>query len=108
MSALQHSFLVYFLIPISSRHQRVPQWFPGILAHVAHGKTTCADNLVSTNGHISRHQAGKIRFMDSRQAGTREILEIDFQKTKRFGIRHDPNGILKSRHAIPLKMFQQK
>ena len=42
-------------------------WHQGILAHVDHGKTTCADNLVSTNGHISRHQAGKIRFMDSRQ-----------------------------------------
>ncbi|CAJ1429503.1 unnamed protein product [Effrenium voratum] len=38
-----------------------------ILAHVDHGKTTCADNLVSTNGHISKHQAGKIRYMDSRQ-----------------------------------------
>ena len=44
-------------------------WHQGILAHVDHGKTTCADNLVSTNGHISRHQAGKIRFMDSRQDG---------------------------------------
>lgn len=37
-----------------------------ILAHVDHGKTTCADNLISSNGIISRHSAGKIRYLDSR------------------------------------------
>mmetsp|Transcript_164298 Transcript_164298/g.522507 ORF Transcript_164298/g.522507 Transcript_164298/m.522507 type:complete len:918 (+) Transcript_164298:149-2902(+) len=37
-----------------------------ILAHVDHGKTTCADNLVASNGFISRQSAGKIRYMDSR------------------------------------------
>lgn len=37
-----------------------------ILAHVDHGKTTCADNLVASNGIISRQSAGKIRYMDSR------------------------------------------
>lgn len=37
-----------------------------ILAHVDHGKTTCADNLISSNGIISRASAGKIRYLDSR------------------------------------------
>jgi len=37
-----------------------------ILAHVDHGKTTCADNLIASNGIISRQSAGKIRYMDSR------------------------------------------
>lgn len=38
-----------------------------ILAHVDHGKTTCADNLISANGIISRHSAGKVRYLDSRR-----------------------------------------
>ncbi|OLP84628.1 Ribosome assembly protein 1 [Symbiodinium microadriaticum] len=38
-----------------------------ILAHVDHGKTTCADNLISTNGFISPQSAGKIRYLDSRE-----------------------------------------
>lgn len=37
-----------------------------ILAHVDHGKTTCADNLVASNGIISRQSAGKVRYLDSR------------------------------------------
>eukprot|EP00929_Paragymnodinium_shiwhaense_P060762 TRINITY_DN30332_c0_g1_i1.p1 TRINITY_DN30332_c0_g1~~TRINITY_DN30332_c0_g1_i1.p1 ORF type:complete len:1087 (+),score=290.29 TRINITY_DN30332_c0_g1_i1:73-3333(+) len=38
-----------------------------ILAHVDHGKTTCADNLICSNNIISRHSAGKIRYLDSRR-----------------------------------------
>ncbi|XP_005104612.1 elongation factor-like GTPase 1 [Aplysia californica] len=37
-----------------------------ILAHVDHGKTTLADALVASNGIISKRNAGKIRYMDSR------------------------------------------
>mmetsp|Transcript_42503 Transcript_42503/g.114256 ORF Transcript_42503/g.114256 Transcript_42503/m.114256 type:complete len:446 (+) Transcript_42503:57-1394(+) len=37
-----------------------------ILAHVDHGKTTCADNLISSNGIISKHSTGKVRYLDSR------------------------------------------
>ncbi|XP_059152512.1 elongation factor-like GTPase 1 [Physella acuta] len=37
-----------------------------ILAHVDHGKTTIADALVASNGIISKRNAGKIRYMDSR------------------------------------------
>ncbi|XP_055900516.1 elongation factor-like GTPase 1 [Biomphalaria glabrata] len=37
-----------------------------ILAHVDHGKTTIADSLVASNGIISKRNAGKIRYMDSR------------------------------------------
>ncbi|XP_067931492.1 elongation factor-like GTPase 1 [Watersipora subatra] len=35
-----------------------------ILAHVDHGKTTLADNLVASNGIISHKMAGKLRYMD--------------------------------------------
>ncbi|XP_077567818.1 elongation factor-like GTPase 1 isoform X3 [Stigmatopora nigra] len=38
-----------------------------ILAHVDHGKTTLADCLVASNGIISTRQAGKLRYLDSRE-----------------------------------------
>ena len=109
MSALHHSvFFPTSSFPFSSGHQGVPQWFPGILAHVDHGKTTCADNLVSTNGHISRHQAGKIRFMDSRQAGIQKWEILAHQLSKNIMFIWVPkwskmiNMKWTVRHAIPL------
>lgn len=38
-----------------------------ILAHVDHGKTTLTDTLLASNGIISFKQAGKLRYMDSRE-----------------------------------------
>jgi ribosome assembly protein 1 len=38
-----------------------------ILAHVDHGKTTLADNLLTINDIISNRMSGKLRYMDSRQ-----------------------------------------
>lgn len=38
-----------------------------IMAHVDHGKTSLADNLVASNGLISQRLAGRIRYMDSRK-----------------------------------------
>lgn len=37
-----------------------------ILAHVDHGKTSCADCFISSNGIISNQSAGKLRYMDTR------------------------------------------
>ncbi|KAJ1639152.1 P-loop containing nucleoside triphosphate hydrolase protein [Pavlovales sp. CCMP2436] len=37
-----------------------------ILAHVDHGKTSLTDSLIASNGIISARQAGKLRYMDSR------------------------------------------
>lgn len=37
-----------------------------IVAHVDHGKTTLADNLISSNGIISKKLVGKLKYMDSR------------------------------------------
>ena len=37
-----------------------------IVAHVDHGKTTLADNLISSNGIISKKLVGKLMYMDDR------------------------------------------
>ena len=36
-----------------------------IAAHVDHGKTTLADNLIESNGLISERSAGTLRYLDS-------------------------------------------
>jgi ribosome assembly protein 1 len=36
-----------------------------IIAHIDHGKTTLADNMVCSNGIISQKMAGKLRYLDS-------------------------------------------
>lgn len=38
-----------------------------LLAHVDHGKTTLADNLLASNGIISTKLAGTVRYLDSRE-----------------------------------------
>merc|ERR1719377_255842 len=55
-----------------------------ILAHVDHGKTTCADNLVASNGIISRQSAGKIRYLDSRVDEQERMITM---KSSAIGLR---------------------
>ncbi|CAO1614935.1 unnamed protein product [Jaminaea pallidilutea] len=49
-----------------------PQAPPNLLAltlmgHVDHGKSSYADSLLASNGLISQRQAGKVRYLDSRE-----------------------------------------
>lgn len=60
-----------------------------ILAHVDHGKTTCADNLISSNGIISRHSAGKIRYLDSRQDEQERQITM---KSSSIALKYAPAG----------------
>eukprot|EP00927_Polykrikos_kofoidii_P072767 TRINITY_DN68859_c0_g1_i1.p1 TRINITY_DN68859_c0_g1~~TRINITY_DN68859_c0_g1_i1.p1 ORF type:complete len:1204 (+),score=224.66 TRINITY_DN68859_c0_g1_i1:171-3614(+) len=68
-----------------------------ILAHVDHGKTTCADNLICANGIISRHSAGKVRYLDSRQDEQERQITM---KSSAIALKWVPVG--KPMHTINL------
>ncbi|BFZ57759.1 Cytoplasmic GTPase/eEF2-like protein (ribosomal bioproteinsis) [Savitreella phatthalungensis] len=52
------------LVELQSRPANVRNFC--LLAHVDHGKTTLADNLLASNGIISTKLAGTVRYLDSR------------------------------------------
>ena len=61
-----------------------------IVAHVDHGKTTLADNLVSSNGIISsRSVTDQIRYMDSRED---EQLRGITMKSSAISLHHKRTG----------------
>lgn len=61
-----------------------------IVAHVDHGKTTLADNLVSSNGIISsRSVTDQIRYMDSRED---EQLRGITMKSSAISLHHKSNS----------------
>ena len=48
-----------------------------IIAHVDHGKTTLADNLIESNGIISERLAGTLRYLDSdAEEQRRQLLDL--------------------------------
>lgn len=56
-----------------------------ICAHVDHGKTTLADNLVEHNGLISERLAGTIRYLDSLEEERRRGITI---RAAAIGLKH--------------------
>jgi ribosome assembly protein 1 len=63
-----------------------------ICAHVDHGKTTLADNLIESNGIISERLAGTLRYLDSTE------------EEQRRGITMQASALacgINTRHPIP-------
>ena len=58
-----------------------------IIAHVDHGKTTLADNLLCSNNIISENLAGTIRFLDSSRDEQRRGITM---KGKAIALKHRP------------------
>lgn len=56
-----------------------------IAAHVDHGKTTLADNLIEANGIISERLAGTIRYLDSDPEEQRRGITI---RSSAIGLKH--------------------
>ena len=57
-----------------------------ICAHVDHGKTTLADNLIERNGIISERLAGTIRYLDSLEEEQRRGITM---RASAIGLRHN-------------------
>jgi translation elongation factor EF-G len=56
-----------------------------IAAHVDHGKTTLADNLIERNGIISERMAGTARYLDSDPEEQRRGITI---RSSAIGLKH--------------------
>eukprot|EP00934_Nitzschia_sp_Nitz4_P000004 Nitzschia sp. Nitz4//scaffold105_size73764//55788//59090//NITZ4_005683-RA/size73764-augustus-gene-0.52-mRNA-1//1//CDS//3329532468//4//frame0 len=56
-----------------------------ICAHVDHGKTTLADNLIEANGIISERLAGTLRYLDSLEEEQRRGITM---RASAIGLRH--------------------
>ena len=56
-----------------------------ICAHVDHGKTTLADNLIESNGIISERLAGTIRYLDSLEEEQRRGITM---RASAIGLKH--------------------
>lgn len=63
-----------------------------ICAHVDHGKTTLADNLVEANGIISERLAGTLRYLDSTEEEQRRGITM---RASAIGLRHQYVGAAK-------------
>mmetsp|Transcript_28623 Transcript_28623/g.77509 ORF Transcript_28623/g.77509 Transcript_28623/m.77509 type:complete len:1118 (-) Transcript_28623:225-3578(-) len=57
-----------------------------ICAHVDHGKTTLADNLIESNGIISERLAGTLRYLDSTEEEQRRGITM---RASAIGLRHN-------------------
>ena len=74
-----------------------------IIAHVDHGKTTLADNLVESNGIISERLAGTLRYLDSDAEEQRRGITM---RASAIGLRHvyNPPKMMPAGSASPQDM----
>lgn len=73
-----------------------------ICAHVDHGKTTLADNLIERNGIISERLAGTIRYLDSMEEEQRRGITI---RASAIGLKHTYVPPTAKKQADPLEMI---
>lgn len=78
MSATNRSSSSVFLPPSQTR-------LVTIAAHVDHGKTTLADNLIEANGLISERLAGTLRYLDSDPEEQRRGITM---RSSAIGLQH--------------------
>lgn len=64
-----------------------------ICAHVDHGKTTLADNLIEANGLMSERLAGTLRYLDSLEEEQRRGITM---RASAIGLRH--NHVVKKKN----------
>ena len=86
-----------FLPPTSTR-------LVTICAHVDHGKTTLADNLIESNGIISERLAGTIRYLDSLEEEQRRGITI---RTSAIGLKHQYINIKKQKNKQQSSIEQE-
>ena len=73
-----------------------------ICAHVDHGKTTLADNLIERNGIISERLAGTIRYLDSMEEEQRRGITI---RASAIGLKHTYVPPSAKKQAEPIDMI---
>jgi len=69
-----------------------------ICAHVDHGKTTLADNLIEANGLISERLAGTLRYLDSSEEEQRRGITM---RASAIGLRHNYVSNKKKKEDTP-------
>lgn len=85
-------------ILVAFRHKQATDWIMSsvflppeqtrlvtICAHVDHGKTTLADNLIESNGIISERLAGTLRYLDSLEEEQRRGITM---RASAIGLQH--------------------
>ena len=68
-----------------------------IVAHVDHGKTSLADNLITANGIINEKLSGSVRYLDSTEEEQRRGITMH---ASAIGLRHDYKDKLMVVHLI--------
>lgn len=63
-----------------------------LMGHVDHGKSSYADSLLASNGIISQRQAGKVRYLDSREDEQERGITIESSGVRlNFKLRAKPS-----------------